>query len=309
MSGAILPVIECQGDPRAMGRAQGDACRDAIREELERAHIARRGRRPASLLPFLAGPVLGRGMGREIVRHYPHQGERMQGIASGAGRSMDSVMDLFVRAAHGTSADPSPVEEAPAAARGGADALLVRSLGAGPVEPGWIVRRSRPEVGFASIELTLPWLATSIAGVNEAGVAVALAPWTPPSRPPRTSAPSALLLVQECLQRFDDATGCLDWCSKRPSSGYASILVADARGGVAAISIDGEERRVEDPRDGGLVCGGSRASHPELLQALQAPTPEGVVAGLESALALVPSDRSLRVGEQPDGIHLTLHVD
>ena len=38
-------------------------------------------------------------MGREIVRHYAHLSERIQGLASGARLSIDSVMELFVRAA------------------------------------------------------------------------------------------------------------------------------------------------------------------------------------------------------------------
>jgi len=36
-----------------------------------------------------------------------------------------------------------------------------------------IVRRSRPESGFRSIELTQPWRIAPLAGVNEAGLAVA----------------------------------------------------------------------------------------------------------------------------------------
>ena len=40
---------------------------------------------------------------------------------------------------------------------------MVCALSAG-AQPGkrWLIRRSRPQVGFASLEVTLPWLATSI---------------------------------------------------------------------------------------------------------------------------------------------------
>ncbi len=155
-----------RGIPRAMGRGQGGACRDAIRERLARAGIQHRGRARASLRPFLVGPVLGAGMAREIVRHFPHLGERFQGMARGAGTSVDALMDLFVRGASGELPDEPVAAEARLGARAGAHAVVARSLQA---DACWIARRSRPEVGFASVELTLPWTATAVAGVNVAG--------------------------------------------------------------------------------------------------------------------------------------------
>ena len=63
---------------------------------------------------------------------------------------------------------------------GNGNPLVMRTLG--NHEEGahgeWVLRRSRPEVGFASVEVTLPWLATAIAGINEGGVAVAMVPRT-----------------------------------------------------------------------------------------------------------------------------------
>ena len=56
-----------------MGEAQGAACRSEIRARLEASGIlgvGHRGRRSFSLRPLLVGPVLGDGMGREIVRHF-----------------------------------------------------------------------------------------------------------------------------------------------------------------------------------------------------------------------------------------------
>ncbi len=196
-------------------------------------------------------------MGREIVRHYAHLSERIQGLASGARLSIDSVMELFVRAARDELAgDPLFAAGLPLARSTEAgDTKLARTLAvAASSGSTWVARRSAPEVGFASIELTLPWLATAIAGVNEAGVAAVFAPRPPGghSECTRSSAPSPILLVQECLQRFDSIEGCLDWASKRPVAGNACLLVADAAGGAAAVEIEGEERRVTqklDPSD------------------------------------------------------------
>jgi hypothetical protein len=165
----------------------------------------------------------------------------------------------------------------------------------------WIVRRSRPEVGFRSVELTLPWLATSVAGVNESGVAAMIAPTAPGGpRTAGTPAPSALLLVQECLQRFRDVTGCIDWCLKRPTSGAASIVVADAAGMLAGVALAGDERRVLSPSGGVLVAGGCDDRHVDLRKSLQARSSAGdppaeLAAEIGAGVVALAKGRSLRV--------------
>jgi len=223
-----------------MGEEQGAACRDAIRRSVAAAGIARRGRLPFSLLPFAAGNVLGAGVGLEIVRHYAHLSERIQGLARGAGLPIESLMEIFVRASRDELAEERLAAETSVAGRPGAGARVVRGL----PEADWVVRRSRPAVGFASVELTLPWLAASIAGVNERGVAAAVVCTDAPERDSR-GAP-ALLLVQECLQRFEDVAGCVDWALKRPAAGAVRLVVADAAGRATAIQVRGERREVEE---------------------------------------------------------------
>ncbi len=273
-----------------MGLAQGTLCRDDIRKALVDAGIARRGRLPASLRPLIAGPVLGRGMGLSIVRHYPHLSERIQGLARGAGQSIESLMDLFLQGV-GPAGQPGLCASAPAAARAGEGSFLLRSIG----DADWVVRRSRPEVGFASVELTVPWMAPAVAGVNESGVAATLAPIEAAS--PLANAPPALLLVQECLQRFHDVAGCIDWCSKRPVSGVAAILVADASGNAAVIGIDGDTRQVVEASDGVRVGGGRPEGHLELLKDVESASSPGDVASLPEGtrVVVVPGERALRL--------------
>jgi hypothetical protein len=245
-------VIECGGDPRAMGEAQGAACRDAVRAHVASAGVATRGRLPASLRPFVSGRVLGTGPGRELARHYPHQCERIQGLARGSRLATEPLVEMFVRASRDELAGEVLAREAPIGARAGAGARLVRAL----ADADWLLRRSAPEVGFASVEITLPWLATGVAGVNAAGVVAAA---DPRPHPERTGAPSALLLVQECLQRFEDVAGCLAWALGRPAAGGVRLVFGDASGRVAEVEIR-EGRRVsreirepEGELDKGLV--------------------------------------------------------
>jgi len=251
-------VTECGGAPRDMGLAQGRANAAEIRRHLEQAGVARRGRRLAGLRAFASGGVLGQGMAREIVRHYPHLAERMTGIARGAGVSFEGLMELFTRGPEACENLHAPSAAAAAASRDEADAFAVgRSLSLPSDGRGaWVVRRSAPEHGFASIEVTLPWLASCVAGVNESGLAVAIAPPAPGSRmAPPSRDPSCQLLVQECLQRFEETSPALDWCLERPSAGTAGLVFADRSGEIARVTVTGQTRRVVPSSDGIAVAG------------------------------------------------------
>ncbi|MCH7866970.1 MAG: hypothetical protein IH881_04690 [Myxococcales bacterium] len=246
------PFIECVGDPRAMGHCQGLAHRALIQQRVVAAGGKIGRSRWPTLRALTSGSDLGRGAGREVIRHYTHLAERMAGIARNADVSFSSLMELFNTSTGGAAPDDELVAEAVALgvrrmenAKNGP--VIVRTLSGASFDTSpWILRRSRPEVGFASAEITLPWLATAVAGINESGVAVAIAPRSESYGGGVTAgavnarnAPHAVLLVQECLQRFEDIEGCLDWCRKRPRSGNVSLMIADAAGHLARIEVEG----------------------------------------------------------------------
>ncbi len=263
MSDDPLQEIECRGDPRAMGQQQGRALRAALRQRLTESGVDRRTRRrrvACSLRSFASGPVLGAGRGREIVRHYPHLCERIQGLATGARVAVPGLMQLFIRAASNEIPDDPLCARSRLVAHCDASAAklsLGLSNGAG-VGSTWLVRHSRPDVGFASVELTLPWLACAAVGVNEAGLSAALAPLTAArdARPTEVlDAPPAALLVQECLQRFETLDAAVEWSLKRPASGDLCLMMVDAFGAAAAVEFTGSQRRVLRADAGALVAG------------------------------------------------------
>jgi hypothetical protein len=216
-------------------------------------------------------------VGREIIRYYTHLSERMAGIARGADLSMDAVMELFL-AGTGSGARRFGLLTATVAALGGGGEatgpLLARGLAVTrDGRPQWIVRKSRPEVGFCSVEVTLPWLASAVAGVNEEGVAVTLAPLA--AAPVQdggqgvsanVALPRAELLAQECLQRFADLGACIDWCTKRPAAGEMALILSDASGAMAAVELRGEERRIVGPGEG-VLAHAARGDLPQELRA------------------------------------------
>jgi hypothetical protein len=275
-----------------------------------------------------------------MLRHYAHLAERTAGLALGAGLSLEALVALALRLQRSDTAEAARVaggvasavapgglpgargsaRPLPAGGTGSTRALAAggtsssRALAVGGTRLGrtladggrWIVRRSRPEIGYASLEVTLPWLASSVAGVNEAGLALAAGPGPDAGDPLPSDAAPAILLVQECLQRFSEVDSCLDWCLERPAAGRLSIFAADAEGEAACVELAGAARRVMRPSEGLLLAGGDARAEAELRKALRERGLDGLDAlvgiaarsraeGVASCVTLDPAARSLRL--------------
>ncbi len=258
----VSNVIEVSGHPRDMGLAQGRALRTAVGEVVAAEGLPGKRSRWPALSAFSSGRVLGRGAGRELIRHYTHLSERIDGLAREALVPVASVMQLHVGRSVGRRNDTQVA--------GGAVALAGRDLGdpaaltmartipAPPTDLGdWLVRRSRPAVGFVSIEVTLPWLASAVVGVNEAGLCASYV--ADGEVEGVYAAPTFLLMVQECLQRFEDVEAACDWCDSRPASGRGTLLVCDASGDLAAVTISGRQVSARRADESGLLLAGPDA--------------------------------------------------
>ena len=307
--------MECRGAPRDLGRDQGEQFLSYVREALADQGLSVRRSRWPSFRALASGRVLGRGVGREIIRHYPHQGERLAGIAPGARVSLEALVDQCARASE--FRDEAPGVSAALGASGG-EAWLARLLPA----PAFafdtpIVRRTLPEVGFASLEVTRPWFVSCLAGVNEEGLAVAVS-----VSPPANGVGgflTASLLAQDCLQRFTRVEACIDWCRKRPAESGACLLAADATGEIAKIRPGSTADPVGRPSEGLLAAGlspedevalrkhvanhpsSSGEWHPESLCAALRPTrepPAGPVPGWRVQLFPGPRRLELYAGDE-----------
>ena len=284
--------IECAGHPRDMGLAQGGAFAASIRAACELAGLSVRRRRWPTLAPLASGPVRGSGAARELHRHFAHLAERLEGLARAAGVPADSVLALHLQMREGGVAGGLLSRRTCLRTRSsgesssGKQILLERTLPvAEPGEAGWMLRESRPVVGFRSIEVGLPWLVPGVAGINEAGLAVMAGPilWGSAGH---AGAPPSALLVQECLQRFEDLGGALDWCRKRPVEGEQSVVLADASGSVATVISNGRDRRIQEG-EGELYLEGGELSVSAEREAESKPQPGRVI--------LDPQNRFLRI--------------
>jgi hypothetical protein len=287
----MRPVISCEGAPRDVGGDQGRACAALLGS----AYDALPGRERARLRLGRLDPELRR-LARDLARYFPRQAEAIDGMARMARVPRGWLVERLAR----DLCSPEGAVRGSALAAGvelaGGSALAARSC-----TPGFILRRSAPEGGFRALELTTPWLTGSLAGVSEAGLAVAVVRGVGGDTSTACAAPAALL-VQDCLHRFESLEGALDWCLGRPASGPATLVFADADGEIAGVSISGERRSVLRPAAGLVLAGevdepvGVEAD--KALRELAPLAPASLVRGLASDIAaLDPVGRRIAVAE------------
>jgi hypothetical protein len=255
----------CHGAPRDLGLDQGRAAGEAIRRAVADLPAAARLESRLGLAVFDGRTAR---VGRDLDRHFPHMAERTSGLASGARVPRGELVALLARErrdrpeSEAAASTGALLAVAPERSRGGA--LLGRTLG----WPEVLERDSAPDADFRSREIAVPWLVPALAGVNECGLAVAGAALRSAADSLERCAAPALLLVQDCLQRFDTVQKAIEWCRGRPAGGSASILMADASGDVAEVVVQGASRRVRRPTDGLLVGTGSGGGAGALAKAL-----------------------------------------
>ncbi len=257
----MIQLIECEGAPRDLGFDQGSQCRTVLS-----AAYRSRSRWQRARLRLLAESEACRRARLEIRRFYPQQAEMIEAMAR-ASRVPVSWLIALLTGKLATAASAEPLVLAAASAITDRGGLLARAL------PGdAIVRRSRPEAGFRSIELTQPWRVDPLAGVNEAGLAVAGVLNSGGVTGSRHAVPAALL-AHDCLRRFDSLDGAIDWLLVRPGGGKSMLVLADPSGEVAGVSVDGDERKVFRPADGLMIHTGGHARQAEIEKGLREASP------------------------------------
>jgi hypothetical protein len=262
VAGVEDEALHCAGAPRDLGLAQGAALRERLRKEAARDGALLAPLPPAGGVHGLAllervvavlrerGSVLPwrrdtRHLARDVSRHFPQLAERLEGIARGAAVPAPWLWSRIARmlpldecGATGAVLDEVPPALLQARSDDGTLRIVRRIASAIPI----VLRRSAPEGGLSSLEAVTPYGVAALAGVNQSGLAVAVAPAPlADARPCRFAAPTALF-VQECLQRFDAVGPAAAWCLDRPAAGCFDLLLLDASGAVAAVRTDGEAR-------------------------------------------------------------------
>jgi hypothetical protein len=268
----VIQLVECEGAPRDLGLDQGTQCRTVLNAAYRRQSRWQRAR-----FRLRAGSDACRQARLEIRRFYPQQAEMIDAMARASRVPVPWLIAILI-------GQFRPVPRAESLVLAAARAMTDRSgLLARALPGGVIVRRSRPENGFRSIELTQPWRVDPLAGVNEAGLAVACISSFGEIAQSRHAAPAALL-AHDCLRRFDSLDGAIDWLMARPGGGKSTFVLADLAGEIAGVSVDGDDRRIFRPADDLFVHTGGHARQTEIEK------------GLREALPLMASDLGRFIG-------------
>ncbi|HTE50466.1 MAG TPA: C45 family peptidase [Kofleriaceae bacterium] len=252
VSVAAGAVIECRGDHRAMGRAQGAACRAELgRIEQVLLAIALPQNRLAGAIGRLTPPLtaaLGR-VGRrlmtpDLVRLHPEQLERMIGIAEGGGIPIHRLfvgpmVELTLNRAAYTTPPPAACTAVAVTGRRSAtgEAIIAKNFDYPPASNALhLTRRSRPGgARVGSLEVTKAPLTGSHDGVNEHGLAVAYNYGHFRGR--ARARISISVLVQDLLETCRTVEEALAALGSRPRSGGALLMLADATGDLASVEL------------------------------------------------------------------------
>jgi hypothetical protein len=221
--------VRCTGAPRDLGLDQGTAARALIRAASPTSLAGRlRALRPGGR---------ARRAERDLERFFPHHAERMQGLSLGARVPANALLERLGELLAGDGGLAAAVSSARAPG-----ALVARSL-VGAVDAP-VLRQSAPDNDYRSLELALAASPAAWIGVNEHGLAATATALPAAEASLEGCAAPAQLLVQDVLQRFDTVEKAVEWVLRRPAGGHASLLLADASGRTALVSIGGRKRRV-----------------------------------------------------------------
>ncbi|MDA1017141.1 MAG: C45 family autoproteolytic acyltransferase/hydrolase, partial [Planctomycetota bacterium] len=255
--------VECTGSANEMGEQQGRALRDSIRlvRPMLRKLDAFCLQKPA-WMPFPAYVWMAERKSRSfleppLAERHPQSLARLRGIARGASVGIPTLLLSNALESSLSSLGDCTVS------LGGCSAVAVRntrSHDAQPViaknfdylplvQPFYILRRSRPASGLASLEFTMAPFAGAIDGVNEAGLCITYNYAFTRDAPLRPSPPLSIL-IGEALNQCSTVVEALDWITSRTRWGSGMLMLADAGGDVASLEISNTVHGVRRLPDG-----------------------------------------------------------
>ncbi|MBI3946549.1 MAG: hypothetical protein HY321_11565 [Armatimonadetes bacterium] len=167
MRSELIPIVDCQGSPREMGRQYGEQAREGIRLNVElftgKAWRSQSWERPAAAI---------RGL---LAREIPDVAEELAGIAEGADISPDRILLMNHLA---TIGDEWTAECTPLAVGDGPGPIVAKNnddFAHAPFRwdhaPNFVVRRTRPDRGLPMIQVTYSGWLSGLDAMNAAGVA------------------------------------------------------------------------------------------------------------------------------------------
>lgn len=288
MSDSLLQ-IQCCGDARAMGRQQGEALRDNIREaikeigRLEAFQLLRPRWMPMGLFRKLAEAKAHRFMrnafrnagqrnagdvrtGRESPGEFTvgrDMAQRFQGICEGAGLPasrlalcclLEAVMSDLTGSSRkqpsGLQAGCSAIAVTGPASKDGHARVMHNFDHVPAVQRFFTVRRSSPAGKLRSIEFTLSPLLGAVDGLNEAGLGVTCNYAYVADQ--LSEAPTITMLIGHVLAEATTVSDAVQIIASQPRAGGGLLMLADSHGDVQSLEVSNSRVEARDADDGFL---------------------------------------------------------
>lgn len=258
-----LDVI-CSGSHREMGLAQGDsqrlkilAARTAL-EELESFRLEQPWWLPFRAFRRVAEWRAERILASPLGKQYPQSSSRLLAIAEGVGVRPGTIyllnaIEALLSAVRGHVIVPPPGACSAVAVRGSrsstGEPIIAKNFDYLPlVQRFYVLRESRPDSGFRSIEFTVAPLAGTVDGINERGLCIC----NNYAFTVDTAAPTATIsmVIAETLDRCGTVTEAADWIAAQPRWGAGLLMLADASGDIASLELSSTRCQVRRPVNG-----------------------------------------------------------
>jgi hypothetical protein len=247
------PRIECRcaGDPHEMGFAQGQAIGPRIHAlrrslpDLEAFRLEQPWWLPFPMFLKLAEAKAAKLLVPALSQLNPGAFARLEGIAEGAGAPLNSLclmnsLEALLSSVSGRTV-ASPVAACSALAIRGA-----RSFNGQPIiarnfdyiewaHPCQILRESRPQAGFRSLEFLMAPQAGAADGMNEKGLCITMNYAFVMDA--GTPAPLITMAIAEALACCATVAEALDLISRRTRWGAGMLMLADASGDIASLEL------------------------------------------------------------------------
>ena len=241
--------VECHGDPRELGLAIGESLRERIRiaervlPDFETFRLHQPWWMPTSVFYYMAQRRARWALEPSLAANYPSMQERLLGIAQGAHTTVEFLylFHALESASTGTcDVVPSLAACTAVAVNGSRTAsrhsLLCHNFDLVPATaPLLSLRRNSGSGPLRSISLSLAPMAGTIDGINERGLSITYN-YAPTTDCDETEPPVSLG-IDDALGNCSTTTQAIDRITSYPRGGGALLMLADARGEVAALEL------------------------------------------------------------------------
>lgn len=256
--------VICQGSPREMGLAQGQAARPRIGEarrmlqRLEAFRLRQPWWLPYAAFRRLAERRAADSLVESMEEHDPPMLARLRGLTEGSGQSLQTIclfnaMESLMSSVQENTVTPGLCACSTLGVRGNrtttGEPILARNFDyIRLVQPFYFLRDSRPKGGFRALEFTTAPMVGTVDGINEHGLAITFNYAFVKDR--HNSSVPISMGITEALATCRTANEAAGQIARRRRWGAGILMLADAEGDLVSLELSNTRHAIRRPHNG-----------------------------------------------------------